>query len=291
MMPLHKISRPLRHFLYAWLLCCLAPIPVYANEAAARQAMENPADPLVLIETSQGDIFVELFPDETPQNVTRFLALVNGEVEIRDPDTGQSYFPRYYDGMRFHRVLPGFLIQAGSPAKHPLGEAGTPLANEINAEFLGLDAQTVILPDGTLNPLLNIGNRSALENQILLPLYRQLRIGSNEDVQTQQFAIADRLRSMTLRQAYENLGYRYDNSRPTRGVSRGVLALANQGPNSNGSEFFIPVVDAHWLNGLNTVIGQVVDGMETVDRINSIAIDPLSNSRQSTLIFSVRNLE
>ncbi|MEX2131018.1 MAG: peptidylprolyl isomerase [Pseudohongiellaceae bacterium] len=272
------------------LLCIMAPFSVDADEAAARLAMEDAANPLVMIDTSQGDILVELLADEAPQNTARFLALATGAAEVRDPDSGRTLFPNYYDGMRFHRVIPGFLIQTGSPAKSPLGEP-TPLLNdEINASSLGLDVTPVILPDGSLNPTLNINDRAALEDTLLLPLYRQMRINSNEAVENQQFTIAERLQSMTVKQAYESLGYRYIERQPTRGITRGSVVLANQGPNSNGPEFFIAVADAPWLNGRHTVIGRVVDGMDVVDRISRFAIDPLSDNRQSTLIFSIRQL-
>lgn len=272
------------------LLGILAPSIANGDEIAARLAMENATNPLVLIDTSQGDIFVELLPQESPQNTARFLALAMGEAEIRDPDSGRVLFPNYYDGMRFHRVIPGFLIQTGSPAKSQVGEPAALLNDEINATSLGLDTTAVILPDGSLNPILNIGDRTALEDTLLLPLFRQLRITRNEDVESRQFTIAERLQGMTVKQVYESLGYRYSETLPTRGIGRGSIVLANQGPNSNGPEFFIPVIDAPWLNGRNTVIGRVVDGMEVVDRINRFAIDPLSDNRQSTLIFSIRQM-
>lgn len=275
----------------ALLLSLLALLPArsWPDEVTARSLMENPSHPLLLIDTSMGDIYVEMLPDEAPQNVARFIALAMGEVELRDAN-GLAARPNYFDGMRFHRVVPGFIIQAGSPAWNTYGDPGAFLPDEIDASSLGLDLAPAILPDGSFNPLLGISSRTDLEHNVLLPLYQQLRISTNEQVEAQQFAIADALRSMNLRQLYELQGYRYRENQPTRAVNRGTLVLANLGANTNGPEFFIPVADAHWLNGRHTVIGRVVDGMEAVDRINRIAIDPRAENRQSALIFSIRQL-
>ena len=54
-----------------------------------------------------------------------------------------------------------------------------------------------------------------------------------------QFEIFNTLNSLTIKQAYENQGYRYTNEIPTREITRGIVALANAGPDQNGPEFFI----------------------------------------------------
>ena len=73
-----------------------------------------------------------------------------------------------------------------------------------------------------------------------------------------------------------------------RPVTRSIVALANNGPNSNGPEFFIATSDLPWLNGKHTVLGKVVEGMDTVDSIGRTEIDPLDPSRFATLIYSFR---
>ena len=70
-------------------------------------------------------------------------------------------------------------------------------------------------------------------------------------------------------------GYTFDDEFNDHKVERGALAMANAGPNTNGSQFFIVTVDeAPWLNGKHTVFGRVVSGMETVDAIEGTETGP-----------------
>lgn len=263
---------------------------VEADQASAELAMEDRDNPLMLIRTSAGNIYVELFENSAPRNVARFIALAEGELEIVDENSGIRYRPNYYDGMRFHRVIPGFVIQAGSPLVNPLGFPEPLLADEINAEGLGLDDQLVVNSDGSLNHLLGITDKQSLDQILLLPLYRQRRIEDLQDIRSQQFDILRALQSMTVKQAYENLGFRYNNSYAPRPALRGSIVLANSGPDSNGPEFFICLDAQPQLNGKYTVIGQVTEGMQVIDIIGNIAIDSLQVSRQNTFIYSIRHI-
>jgi cyclophilin family peptidyl-prolyl cis-trans isomerase len=66
-------------------------------------------------------------------------------------------------------------------------------------------------------------------------------------------------------------GYQFDDEINEHKVVRGALAMANSGPNTNGSQFFIVTVDAApWLDGKHTVFGEVNGGMDVVDRIESV---------------------
>src|SRR5215211_6690593 len=69
-------------------------------------------------------------------------------------------------------------------------------------------------------------------------------------------------------------GYQFDDEANDRKVVRGALAMANAGPNTNGSQFFIVTADAcPWLDGKHTVFGHVTSGMDVVDEISRVAKD------------------
>lgn len=259
-----------------------------ADTSTALLAMEDPQNPLVLISTSQGEIYLELFPDEAPSNVENFIALAEGEREFTNQDTGGQFQSRYYNGMRFHRVVPGFIIQAGSPTYNPLGLQVNLLDDEINADALGLDQISALNPDGSFAERLNIESKSDFHTDILSPLYSQRNITDVETVLSRQYQVLEALQDLSVKSVYENQGYRYDDSLTSRPIERGTVALANSGPDSNGPEFFISLTAAEWLSGKYTVIGKVVEGQEVMDRIGSTAIDPDQFSSLSTLIYSVR---
>src|SRR5688572_8039728 len=72
------------------------------------------------METSRGTIVIDLFDDDTPETVKNFVGLAGGTKEWTDPKTGQKIKRPYYDGLRFHRVIPNFVIQGGDPTTaHP----------------------------------------------------------------------------------------------------------------------------------------------------------------------------
>ena len=69
-------------------------------------------------------------------------------------------------------------------------------------------------------------------------------------------------------------GYTFEDEINDHKVARGALAMANAGPNTNGSQFFIVTADAcPWLDGKHTVFGQVTGGMDVVDRLNAAQTD------------------
>jgi cyclophilin family peptidyl-prolyl cis-trans isomerase len=69
-------------------------------------------------------------------------------------------------------------------------------------------------------------------------------------------------------------GYEFDDEPNDRRVVRGALAMANRGPNTNGSQFFIVTAEAcPWLDGKHTVFGEVTEGMDAVDRISTVDRD------------------
>jgi cyclophilin family peptidyl-prolyl cis-trans isomerase len=259
-----------------------------ADTSTALVAMEDSQNPLIRISTSKGEMYLELYPLEAPNNVENFIALAEGEKEFTNLKTGEPIQSRYYNGMRFHRVVPGFIIQAGSPAINPLGLQVSLLNDEINANALGLDQIPALNPDGSFADVLNIESKPDFHEEILTPLYSQRNITDVEAALSRQYQALETLQELSVKSVYENQGYRYDDSLESRPIERGTVALANSGPDSNGSEFFISLTAAEWLWGKYTVIGKVVEGQEVMDSIGNTAIDPGQFSSLSTLIYSVR---
>ena len=143
---------------------------------------------------NMGEILIELFAQKTPETVNNFVSLAEGEKEFRDSNTGEWKTGRFYDGLIFHRVIEGFMIQGGDPMGTGRGGPGYRFDCEIVDE-LSFD-------------------------------------------------------------------------RP------GLLAMANSGPNTNGSQFFITVAPAPWLDGRHTIFGEVIEGMDIVYEISGVATGP-----------------
>lgn len=143
-----------------------------------------------VIETSMGKIVVKLFEKEAPKTVANFVDLANGTKEWLDPKTGQKVKRPFYDGLIFHRVIPGFMIQGGCPLGNGTGSPGYRFEDEFSPQI--------------------------------------------------QF------------------------DRP------GLLAMANSGPNTNGSQFFITTVPTPWLNNRHTIFGEVTLGQDVVLAIGNV---------------------
>jgi cyclophilin family peptidyl-prolyl cis-trans isomerase len=80
-------------------------------------------------------------------------------------------------------------------------------------------------------------------------------------------------------------GYTFEDEPNDRHVVRGALAMANAGPNTNGSQFFVVTADAcPWLDGKHTVFGRVVEGMDVVDEISSVPRDARDKPREPVAI-------
>ena len=83
-------------------------------------------------------------------------------------------------------------------------------------------------------------------------------------------------------------GYSFEDEFNEHRVERGALAMANSGPNTNGSQFFIVTADScPWLDGKHTVFGQVVEGQDIVDRISLVDRDSHDKPREPVLIESI----
>src|SRR5579875_2118043 len=83
-------------------------------------------------------------------------------------------------------------------------------------------------------------------------------------------------------------GYQFEDEQNDHKVERGALAMANAGPNTNGSQFFIVTADAcPWLDGKHTVFGRVTSGMDVVDEISGLETDARDRPREAVSIESV----
>jgi peptidyl-prolyl cis-trans isomerase B (cyclophilin B) len=127
---------------------------------------------VVTIETNKGTIKAELFEDKVPKTVANFEKLAT---------------QGFYNGLKFHRVIPDFMVQTGCPQGTGTGGPGYKFADEFHKDL--------------------------------------------------------------------------------RHVGPGILSMANSGPNTNGSQFFITHVETPWLDGKHSVFGKVLSGMDIVNSI------------------------
>ncbi len=81
-------------------------------------------------DTSEGTFKVKLYDDKAPNTVANFVGLAEGTKEWTDPKTGQKVKRPFYDGLVFHRVIDGFMIQGGCPMGNGMGGPGYKFADE-----------------------------------------------------------------------------------------------------------------------------------------------------------------
>lgn len=235
---------------------CLVLISV-AYTAEKKLVPESKDDPIVLIKTSMGDIYIELYRKAAPQTVKNFLDLALGRKEFRDPETGKLVKKKFYNGLIFHRVIPNFMIQTGCPLGTGAGGPGYRFPDEINAISLGLDK-------------IKVKEFPYVQRTVEQMILGKLNIRTKEEFDRKR-ALVDqelkRLIELTVKQLYELLGYTYRTDIISKPAVRSAVAMANAGPNTNGSQFFINEVDTPWLDGRHTVFGKVLSGMEVVEKI------------------------
>ncbi len=243
-------------------------------------------NPVVIIDTSMGAIHVELFCDAAPKTVETFVGLAEGTVAWTDPKTRQAVKRPLYDGLVFHRVIADFMIQGGCP----LG-TGTSMPIQIDDEMcasaLGLDKMTAF-ENGMPHPYL-YPNQTEIQRHLVQPAAKKLGITSNADMAKRQKELMKELESVTLEELYERAGFAYQDGLPSKPMVRGVIAMANTGrPNTNGSQFFLTVVDRPMLTGRHTVFGKVIEGMDVVDAISVVKTGPGDRPLTPVKIHSIR---
>lgn len=178
----------------------------------------RPANHRAVIETERGNMTLELYTADAPQTVENFLKLVRAG---------------FYDGILFHRVEPGFVIQAGDPATK--GERGKDFVYQGEENLANLPIAGTGGPGYTFEDEINPWSLGLDESIIEL---------------------------------YEKRGYAYRQDLMSHKIVVGSLAMANSGANTNGSQFFIVTEkEQPALDGLYTNFGQVVEGQEIAQSI------------------------
>jgi peptidyl-prolyl cis-trans isomerase A (cyclophilin A) len=116
----------------------LLSLLAFAAFAAAADAAGPPAaHPVAIIHTTLGDLRCELFPDKAPKATSNFIGLATGKKDWTDPRTGKVQHNKpFYDGIIFHRVIPGFVIQGGDPLGTGTGGPGYRFEDELHADLL-----------------------------------------------------------------------------------------------------------------------------------------------------------
>lgn len=271
-------------------LACLFALVLVLGVPFARAeegAVEDPNDPVAVIKTSMGDIHVELFVREAPKTVENFLALAEGTKEFKDPKTGEMVKRPYYDGLVFHRVIPKFMIQGGCPLGNGTGSPGYKFEDEIDAKALGLHEMKAFA-DGRPHAWLGIRSQQQFQQEVLQPLLASMGISSQDQLDARKAEVEKRLETITIKEVYEIRGYAYQDGTGAHKPAKGVLAMANSGPNTNGSQFFINLEDTDWLTGKHTVFGKVVQGMDIVEKIGAAKTGPGNKPLEDVKILSIR---
>jgi peptidyl-prolyl cis-trans isomerase A (cyclophilin A) len=268
------------------LFLSFAPFVAAEDEPAAEPATANPR---LLMKTSMGDITIEMLPAAAPKTVENFIGLANGTKEWKDPTSGEMVTRPFFDGLTYHRIIPNFMIQGGCPLGNGMGGPGYKFEDEINAKALGLDKIKAVSGGQPAQSLL-IRSQQDFHRMVLNPLFKKMGITSQEDLNARREEVQKAVEALTVMDVFANLGYNYDDSLKSIGNTPGTLAMANSGPNTNGSQFFINLVDNAYLNGKHTVFGKVVGGMDVVEKIAAVETVN-SKPKEPVKIISIRSIE
>ncbi|MDD5066377.1 MAG: peptidylprolyl isomerase [bacterium] len=223
-----------------------------------------------IFNTSKGTIIVKMLEEKAPVTVNNFIGLAEGTKEWTDPKTGKKQKKPFFNGLIFHRVIKDFMVQGGCPVGNGTGGPGYAFADECYEKGEQVkgnvnDEQTAILVwTRILIPYLrqyNGNTPSKTVNQI----YKDVTLQKN----------GKSIFGKTIEFYQKETGNKdplYKQGKLLHGVSYGTLCMANAGPDSNGSQFFIVTKKdgCSWLDGKHTVFGEVVKGMETAHAIENV---------------------
>ncbi|MBN2460282.1 MAG: peptidylprolyl isomerase [Candidatus Cloacimonetes bacterium] len=235
----------------------------------------------VTLQTNYGDIKLELYPDIAPNTVDNFVGLASGTKPWIDPVSGEEKTEPFYDGIIFHRVIPDFMIQAGCPFGKGNSGPGYIFADEFPIERKELtgkindeeEADFILME--VLVPHLKTSENPDEE---LLSIYQKCSTAKNSK------AIMDHdVEFYTSRAGYKK-SLVMEKLKMT--VDYGTICMANSGPNTNGSQFFIVTKKdgCSWLNGKHTVFGRVISGMDVVHVIENLARDKKDKPLESNQV-------
>lgn len=216
------------------------------------------------LHTSMGDIVVKLHQTATPRTVENFVSLATGS-PYPDDASSDSAKP-YYDGLTFHRVMPGFMIQGGCPLGNGMGDPGYAFTDEthrgqtVSGKIEDAKTAEFVFVELIQPHLQKYQGNSPIP--LIAELFTELKAANSFDPlighTTEEFLTALNIRGpLTTRDEV------------IAPVAYGTFCMANSGKNSNGSQFFIVTKKdgANWLDGLHTVFGEVISGMEIVEAI------------------------
>ncbi|MGM0634153.1 MAG: peptidylprolyl isomerase [Pseudomonadota bacterium] len=238
-------------FLSLLVLLAAAPASAQTLLDRARADMSDPGNPLLRISTARGEFHVELYPEAAPESVEWFRSLMP-----------------HYAGLTFDHIVPGVLIRSSGPGMQelPSSLASAAPAPEINAGQLGLEQQPLMDDTGRVHDWMNLAGRQQFEEEVLVPLYRELDIRDRQSLEERSDEVAARLRDSSLAEAYRRQGYVYDEDMATRPPRAGSVLLLAATPERSSARIAVTLTDTPWLRGRHTVIGQVV-GSQSVVRV------------------------
>jgi len=248
-------------------------------------------NPVVTMVTNHGNVTIELFEKSAPETVRNFIGLAEGTKEFTDA-SGKKLTKPFYDGLIFHRVIDGFMIQGGCPLGTGRGKPGFKFNDEINADSLGLQKMKVFNEAKALHEYLSIYPPQQVQQMIAKPIFEKLGITTQEQLQAKQKELQEELQksttTLTIKELYQGLGYQYDDKLTSFPMKTGFLAMANSGPNTNGCQFYINLKDNRYLDGKHTVFGKVIEGMDVVEKIAKVKKGARDKPEEPVKIVSIR---